>query len=177
MRISVPKIVDVQLDLLGVIYRWPLSRHKKLPNISKTLWYSYPSCIIYIRHTLLPQLPKYHILYYTTWTTTCSQCVSLSDEVAIWWITIYLLHAATKGFWSHCDKMQHKCLPRTTTSEPEHLMLSLMRPRRSVWSMPHSAGTFFTHRLWTLISHADNKHGKQFMQPMALTQLPGIEIN
>ena len=32
--------------------------------------------------------------------------------------------------------------------------LILIRPRRSVWSTPHNAGTFFSHRLCTFRLHA-----------------------
>ena len=41
---------------------------------------------------------------------------------------------------------------------PWQTTLSLMRPRRSVWSTPHKAGTLFSQRLCTFRLHADVFH-------------------
>ena len=36
------------------------------------------------------------------------------------------------------------------------VIVSIILPRLSVWSMPHKLGTFFSHRLCTFISQAEN---------------------
>ena len=69
--------------------------------------------------------------------------------------------AAKTSWHRYGTKLRHYHLitpmhsePSTCSAASSCVILSETRPRRSVWSRPHSLGTFFSQRLWTFMSHA-----------------------
>ena len=118
----------------------------------------------HVRQDLLTYLPRAYTCHLPGSSRTPSLCLQLHYSCRLRVRRRELRRCITFGNY-HVKPQSRDCglllIISLYSSEPSIcraasscVILSEMRPRRSVWSRPHSFGTFFSHRLWTFMSHA-----------------------